>query len=327
MTAQPEPISPVTQYTDTNEPVTKPTGLGHGAFVAPGAPTGSFEELKECAADCLPADLVKDPTQMMVALDIDGTILQGDGSVTEWMKATIERLNQLGATVLLASGRAVWAMMPVFTKLGIASGYAVCSNGAVTVRLDPDEELGYTVIDQQTFVPGDTLQALRRAMPDGLLGVESTDVGFKVTEPFPAGELTGHQQVIPLEEMLNEPVCRVIARQPHMNVEEFAQVVEQAGLQSVEYAIGWTAWLDIAPENVTKASALERMRTQLDLPRCGTIAFGDGWNDIQMLQWAHLSVAMGDSPQGVVDVANARAGRVDEDGVPAFIDAILSRTA
>ena len=68
------------------------------------------------------------------------------------------------------------------------------------------------------------------------------------------------------------------------------------GLNRVSYAVGLTTWFDIAPEGVTKASALERLRLDLDIDPSRVFAAGDGENDIQMLQWAGRrgdSVAMG----------------------------------
>ena len=74
------------------------------------------------------------------------------------------------------------------------------------------------------------------------------------------------------------------------------------GLHQVSYAIGWTAWLDIAPDGVNKATALERVRGWLDVPLDRVIAVGDGRNDIDMFAWAGAagrSVAMGQAPDEV----------------------------
>ena len=65
------------------------------------------------------------------------------------------------------------------------------------------------------------------------------------------------------------------------------------GLHHVSYAIGWTAWLDIAPDGVNKATALERVRGWLDLPADRVIAVGDGRNDLEMFAWAGAAGAFG----------------------------------
>ena len=81
--------------------------------------------------------------------------------------------------------------------------------------------------------------------------------------------------------------------------------VESIGLHEVAYAVGWTAWLDINPEGVSKASALELVRRRLGVEPWATIAVGDQRNDIEMLRWAARGVAMGNAPdEGLKAAAN-----------------------
>ncbi len=86
----------------------------------------------------------------------------------------------------------------------------------------------------------------------------------------------------------------------------------------MSYNVGWTAWLDIAPDGVNKAVALERVRRLVRVPRTRVMAVGDGRNDIEMLEWASASgrgVAMGQSPPEVVAAANESTATDVEDGV------------
>jgi hydroxymethylpyrimidine pyrophosphatase-like HAD family hydrolase len=83
--------------------------------------------------------------------------------------------------------------------------------------------------------------------------------------------------------------------------------------------VGWTAWLDIAAEGVTKASALEKVRCTLDIDRKHTLAMGDGRNDIEMLGWAGRGVAMGQAPQEVLEAATEVTGTVYEDGAATIL--------
>jgi hydroxymethylpyrimidine pyrophosphatase-like HAD family hydrolase len=95
-------------------------------------------------------------------------------------------------------------------------------------------------------------------------------------------------------------------------------VVERMGLHRVSYAIGWTAWLDIAPDGVNKATAMERVREELGIPRERVMAVGDGRNDIDLLVWAGKhgrGVAMGQAPADVIEVAGEVTGTVLEDGL------------
>ena len=86
------------------------------------------------------------------------------------------------------------------------------------------------------------------------------------------------------------------------------------GTQQVTYSVGWSAWLDIAPQGVNKATALEKVREWLEIDPSRVVAMGDGRNDIEMLTWAGRGVAMGQAVQPVIDVADAVTGTVGEDG-------------
>ena len=97
------------------------------------------------------------------------------------------------------------------------------------------------------------------------------------------------------------------------------------GLHQVSYTIGWTAWLDIAPDGVNKATALERVRGWLDMPLDRVIAVGDGRNDIDMFSWAGAagrSVAMGQAPDEVRAAAAETAADVDDAGLAAVLDSL-----
>jgi len=126
--------------------------------------------------------------------------------------------------------------------------------------------------------------------------------------------------------MASRPVIRVVLRAPGMGVREFSALVAGCGLHSVEYAIGWTAWLDVAPEGVTKASALQALAARLGTSADRAIAVGDGANDIEMLRWAGIGAAMGSAPQSVKDSSDIVTEPVWHDGCAALLDAVVERT-
>ena len=97
------------------------------------------------------------------------------------------------------------------------------------------------------------------------------------------------------------------------------ELVERIGLHEVNYAVGFTAWLDINPEGVSKGSALELIRRRLSVEPRHTVAVGDQRNDLEMLGWAARGVAMGNAPEEVKAVADEVAGDVEEDGLVAVL--------
>jgi hydroxymethylpyrimidine pyrophosphatase-like HAD family hydrolase len=154
--------------------------------------------------------------------------------------------------------------------------------------------------------------------------VEELGTGFRLAGPFPDGELEGELNVVPFEELLGGPATRVIVRSAEHTPQDFLELTERIGLHGVNYAVGWTAWLDLAPDGVSKATALEDVRRTLDIDPSRTLAVGDGRNDVEMLQWAARSVAMGHAPPEVQECADEVAAPVTEDGLADVLESVLT---
>lgn len=260
---------------------------------------------------------------MLVALDIDGTVMTYDEQISDRLRQAVADLRDAGAYVVLATGRSVHATVPVAHELGLTDGWLVSSNGAVTVRLDVGETDGYEVIDRITFDPEPALRLMHAELPDAHFAVEELGVGFRMNKLFPAGELTGHHEVVDIEDLWSDHVTRLVVRSPGHTSAEFHELVHRMGLEDVSYAVGWTAWMDIAPKGVTKASALEALRRRIGVEPSRTVAIGDGHNDLQMIDWAARGVAMGHAPQDVREIADEVTGTIDDDGAVDVLRSLL----
>jgi HAD superfamily hydrolase (TIGR01484 family) len=107
-----------------------------------------------------------------------------------------------------------------------------------------------------------------------------------------------------IEQLSARPVTRIILRDPDRSDEDFTSLARHLGLQGVTYFVGWSAWLDIAPLGVNKASGLQDVADDLGVDPTDVLAFGDGRNDIEMLRWAGRGVAIGDAPEDVQQAAD-----------------------
>ncbi len=255
----------------------------------------------------------------LVALDVDGTTIDHAGRLSPAVRDAVAEVARAGHHVVIATGRAIVATLPILDALGLHTGYAVCSNGAVTLRLDPAHAGGYEIVEAVTFDPGPALELLRHEWPDAVVAVEELGVGFKLSAPFPEGELQGELRVVPWDELVAEPVTRVTFRSPGGTSEDFLSLTERIGLHGVNYAVGFSAWLDINPEGVSKGSALEQVRRWLHVEPGDTVAVGDQRNDLEMLHWAARGVAMGNAPDEVKAVADEVTGDVNDDGLATIL--------
>jgi HAD superfamily hydrolase (TIGR01484 family) len=261
-------------------------------------------------------------TPKLIALDIDGTLyanVSSTGAVSEEIspavKDAIDRAVDAGAHIVLSTGRSAFSITEVWDQLGLPRNgdgtvLTVASNGSVVFSYPPVE-----VLSTITFDASQVVSMLMEHVPDAAVAVEEIGVGYRINRPFPDGEITGEMKIEPVEDLVAEPVTRVIIRDPHSSEEEFVALAEKVGLQGTNYFIGWTAWLDLAPDGVSKASALADVAERLGVDRANVLAIGDGRNDVEMLEWAGRGVAMGQAPLEVQEAADDVTETVHNDGV------------
>ncbi|TDS87705.1 Cof subfamily protein (haloacid dehalogenase superfamily)/HAD superfamily hydrolase (TIGR01484 family) [Nesterenkonia aurantiaca] len=265
------------------------------------------------------------PGKKMVCLDVDGTIVFHDGRMSEAVKQAGRALVAEGHTVVVSTGRSLPATLPVVETFGIEQGYAVCSNGGVTVRIDVSLEDGYEVLDRRVFDPAPALDALMDRLPNARYAIETSVGDFLSTERFEDMSFGLDARGVSFQEMKEAEAVRLVVNSTEATAEEFATAVQSIGLHGVTYSVGWSAWLDIAAAGVTKGSSLEALRERLAVPAEDTVAVGDGRNDIEMLGWAARGVAMGQAPQEVIDVADELTAPVEEDGLVPVLRSLLEQ--
>lgn len=257
----------------------------------------------------------------LVALDVDGTLLAwatGRGGAVDQLSEPVHRAvlaaAEAGAAVVLASGRSIHAMLPVLEALGLGTPedpvWAVAANGAVVFQYPPVE-----IVHEETFDARPAVAAILAQHPDVMVAVEERGIGYRLNQVFPPGELEGEMIIADTDSLIAEPVSRVIIRDPEASVEDFVKLTEGLGLHGTNYVVGWTAWLDLSPIGVDKASGLQVVCDRLGVEAKDALAIGDGRNDKEMLVWAGRGVAMGQSVPEVKASADAVTGTVEEDGV------------
>jgi Cof subfamily protein (haloacid dehalogenase superfamily) len=259
----------------------------------------------------------------LIGLDIDGTLVHDDGYLSPFVAKEVRRVKDLGHEVVIATGRSASNAVPVVRDIGIENGFLVSSNGAVTVEIDLDHPKGFTISNVITFDPTEVLSQLIDNLPEAHFAVEDVDGSYRFHRPFPSHALGDQNFETPLDELMRKEVSRVVVLSPQHDVDEFLGLISKIGLASVSYAIGYTAWLDISPQGVTKASALEEQRSRLGINKSQVLVMGDGRNDIEMFEWAKnsggLAFAMGQAPDEVKAAATNTTESVSDDGVASVL--------
>lgn len=257
----------------------------------------------------------------LVATDLDGTLVRGDGSVSSYTADVLARVEAAGIPVVFVTGRPLRWAEDVFEHVG-EHGLAIVSNGALVwdvaahrPRLERpiDPELGLAVCE-----------VLRAALPGTTYAVETLDgIGlepeFLERHPVPDGARRG-----PLAELFDRPALKLLARHEELAPQEFWDLAEEAVGGRV--VITWSSassLLEISAPGVTKASTLALVCADLGVDAADVLAFGDMPNDLPMLAWAGTAYAMANAHPTVLEAAAHVAPANDEDGVAQVLDRVL----
>lgn len=259
-----------------------------------------------------------------LVLDIDGTLTNSKKEITPATRQAIQDLMKRGQKVILASGRPTPGMRKYEKELELEKygGYLLSFNGARIVECHTGEIL------YQRFLPLILLPGMYRFARDKGCGL-ITYLGDEVISAFPKDkyvELEAAINGLPVREVGNflEFVdfdinkCLMTA-EPEKAGELEKELREQYGNRASIYR-SEPYFIEIMPMNVNKAASLERILPVLGVDRENTVCCGDGFNDISMIEYAGVGVAMGNAQQAVKEAADYVTAANDEDGLIQVIE-------
>jgi hypothetical protein len=199
---------------------------------------------------------------MLVALDLDGTLLDSESRIPPGTVETLDLVRAAGHEVVPASGRSLAGLLPIAVRLGLTTGWAVCSNGALTVRLDRAAPSGYDVVDARTFTPGPVISRAVTLVPGVRVAVEEVGWGWRTSRPFAPGELNGQQKPATLDYLTSEPATRVVLAAPGIR-----RFTDALGATGVTVARGLTLVLGHADSSICWGSEMIENYGQEELLR------------------------------------------------------------
>ncbi|MQA33334.1 HAD-IIB family hydrolase, partial [Modestobacter roseus] len=219
----------------------------------------------------------------LIVSDLDGTLLRSDESISDATLAELRWWEAEGVPLVLATGRPPRWMLGVRERLG--GGTAICCNGAVLLDLT-----AFTVLDEQPVQP-EVLRVitaqLRDRQPDTWFAVEYGDQ-FRhepIYRPRWDKDAPG-VAVATLEEMVAQPVAKLLARHERLSRDEFvALVAEVVGDTATVTTSSSDAMAEISAAGVTKATGLARLAAERGLAPADVVYFGDMPNDIAAFEW------------------------------------------
>jgi hypothetical protein len=257
----------------------------------------------------------------LIASDMDGTLLRSDETVSAGTIGELDRWRADGVPFVLATGRPPRWMRDIREVVG--HGTAVCCNGAVLLDLE-----SFEVLDEDLLHP-EVLQRvsaeLRRRQPDTWFAVEY-GMEFRhepVYRPRWDVDAPGVAEAT-LEEMVQAPVAKLLARHEHLGRDRFVALVEEVvGEDATVTNSSSDALAEISARGVTKASGLAKIAARHDVAPGEVVVFGDMPNDIAAFEWVRdgggRAVAMAHAHPDLLAVATDVTSTNDDDGVAQFL--------
>lgn len=241
--------------------------------------------------------------------DIDGTLLSDDMTVSAGNRKAVEKALEQGNYVVVATGRPVKSGKAIVERLGLTMPgcYMIAFNGSVLYDCHGDR-----VLYEET-VPLPHIRRLFEEAQKAGLYIQTYDQTDILTErktrelEYYSGRTGMSYRIIPHlgQELKREPnKALLIHLESRQKLEEFQKANEYWTKDIFDSFFSSNTYLEYCPAGVNKGSAIVRLCSLLDIPIEHTIAAGDEWNDISMIQAAHIGVAVKNAVEAVKEAAD-----------------------
>ncbi|MDH6245416.1 HAD family hydrolase [Mycobacterium sp. OTB74] len=262
----------------------------------------------------------------LIATDIDGTLLDDGENVTPRTRAAVHTAVRDGAGFVLATGRPPRWIPPVVDALGMAP-LAVCANGAVIYDAATDR-----IVSAHTLAPdalAELAEIARRVIPGVGLAVErvgrsALDESIPQFASSPGYEHAWHNPdntEVSVEDMLSVPAVKLLIRKAGARSSDMAAALApHVGLTGdLTYSTN-NGLIEVLPLGLSKATGVAEIIAPLGITADDVVAFGDMPNDVPMLAWAGLGVAMGHAHPEALAAADEVTTGNNDDGVARVLE-------
>lgn len=256
----------------------------------------------------------------LVAVDLDGTLLRSNGTLSDRTRRALDRLEAAAAQLVVVTGRP-WRWFVEVAELVEDDALVVCLNGAATVRASTGEIVVASPLD------GDEARAVMAFLRDRYPGVRfavETTAGFGHEDGYRQRGPSFVRPVPDLRALFDRGnVLKLLAQDPLVGAEDLRKAVLDTGID-VSITFSSPSLLEIGGPHATKADALARLAVRLGVDQAEVLAFGDMPNDVAMLKWAGHGVAVANAHHEARAAAAEVTASNDDDGVAVVLERLFA---
>jgi len=262
-----------------------------------------------------------------LVLDLDGTLTNNKKEITEHTRRVLIEAQERGVKIVLASGRPTYGIAPIAEKLELKKygGYILSYNGGEITNWQTGELMYENVLD------ADVLPYLYQCAKEHNFAIVTYQGKYVLTE-YPDDEYVLKEAILNVMETkkvdnfleaIDFPVakCLIVGEGTRLAVLEkqmYEVLKDRMGVYRSE-----PYFLELVPKGIDKAQSLAVLLEKIGGTKEEMIAVGDGFNDLSMIQYAGLGVAMANAQEPVRQAADYITLSNEEDGVAAVVEKFM----
>ncbi len=262
----------------------------------------------------------------LIATDVDGTLLDEHERVTPRTAAAVRAAVDAGTRFVLATGRPPRWVRPVVEQLGFAP-MSVCANGAVIYDPETDRIISARMLSVAALAALAEMAA--RVIPGVGLAVErigrsahdAATPQFVSSPGYEHAWLNPDNTEVSLEDLLSAPAVKLLIRKAGARSDDLAAALApHIGVEGdLTYSTN-DGLIEVLPRGLSKATGIAEIAGPLGIEASDVVAFGDMPNDIPMLRWAGLGVAMGNAHPDALAAADEVTAPNTDDGLARMLE-------
>jgi Cof subfamily protein (haloacid dehalogenase superfamily) len=261
----------------------------------------------------------------LIAIDLDGTLLKNDKTVSLRTKNALQKAMALGHKVCIATGRPYLSSLPYYQELKLTTPI-VNFNGALVHH---PHDKGFGVYHSPLDLP--TAQEIIRTCEEfaaqNIMAEVLDDAYIRESDQVAEFILGGKKSIRTgnLLEILRENPTSILVHPQAHNAEELRDALQKKHAEVIEQRSWGAPWniIEIIRYGLHKAVGLQRIAAYFRIPPERIIAFGDEDNDMEMIQYAGHGVAMGNAIEKLKQIADHVTATNEEDGIAEYLEKVL----
>lgn len=266
----------------------------------------------------------------LIALDLDGTLLKDNNTISPVTKKVLNKALEKGHQVMIATGRPYRSSREYYQELGLKTPIVNFNGAFIHHPLQKSWGVYHTPLDIK--VAKDIVDACYTFQVNNIIAEVVDDLYFhyhderllkifSLGDPkVKTGDLRQFLEDAPTSMLIHTDKTQIDLLKSHLS-HAHANVIHQRSWQDPWYVI------EIVKSGLNKAVGVKKVAQELDIPRKRVIAFGDEDNDLEMIEYAGTGVAMGNGIADLKSIANATTLTNEEDGIALFLNEHLNLNA